>query len=340
MADTKAARRRLLARGAGIGAASLAASMPSILPGPAAAQSPPAWPSRPIRIIVVYPGGGVTDGVARLLAPLLGEALGQPVVIENKGGANGQIGIAELARAAPDGYTFAIAALSPLTVSPHVTKLPYDPLADVVPVASIMYSPVYLLATSRFGGRSLSDVIDRARREPGAIRVATSGIATVGHLMVEALKRSANIDLTHVPYKGGAQVLTDALGGQFELLTANPTAAINAQIERGALRVIAVTGPARMTQFPDVPTFREAGHPASNLTSFFALFGPAGLPSSIIDRMNAAVAGILALPAIRAKLVEVDNLPVVSSSSELATRLRTEHDDSGALVRAAGIRAD
>jgi tripartite-type tricarboxylate transporter receptor subunit TctC len=327
----------VLAAPASAWVATLAAS------GSAVAQASPAgtgWPARPIRLIVVYPGGGVTDSVARLLAPLIAESLGQPVVVENKGGANGQIGIAELARSAPDGYTVALAALSPLTVSPHVTRLPYAPLADVAPVASVMYSPVYLLATSAFAGRTLDDVIAQARRQPGAIRVATSGIATVGHLMVEALKRSAGIDLTHVPYKGGAQVLTDAVGGQFELMTANPTAAINAQIGKGTLRVVAVTGPARMAQFPDVPTFAESGHAGSNLTSFFALFGPAGLPSSIVDRINGAVARVLEKPEIRAKLVEVDNLPVVSSPSELAARVRVEHDANAAIVKAAGIRAD
>src|SRR5579862_3257129 len=212
----------------------------------AAAQT---FPSRPIHIIVVYPPGGTSDAVTRLLADKISSALGQPVLVENRGGAGGALGMDAMAKSAPDGYTLAFSAISPLTLLPHVGKVPYDPIKDVAAVASVMYSPVYLLGTPAFTGKDFADVVSQAKAKPGALRVGTSGIATLGHLMVEQL-RIAGLDLTHVPYRGGGQVITDAAGGQFELFTANPSPGVNAMLQQGKFRVLAVAAPRRLAALP------------------------------------------------------------------------------------------
>src|SRR5882762_1103874 len=183
----------------------------AVLAMPATAQT---FPSKPVRIIVVYPSGGTSDAVTRLLADKLAPALGQQVLVENRGGAGGAIGMDAMAKSAPDGHTIAFGAISPLTLLPHVGKVPYDPLKDIAPLASVMYSPVYFLATPAFAGQSFADGVKEAKAKPDSLRVGTSGIATIGHLMVEQL-RIAGLDFTHVPYRGGGQVITDAAGGQF-----------------------------------------------------------------------------------------------------------------------------
>jgi tripartite-type tricarboxylate transporter receptor subunit TctC len=303
---------------------------------PARAQS---WPSKPIRLIVVYPGGGVSDSVARLLAPRLAERLGVQVVVENKGGGGGSIGMDAMAKA-NDAHTFGFAALSPVTINPHLMKLPYDPLTDVIPVASVMFSPVYVLGTQFFSGRSFADVLAQSRAKPGSLRVATSGVASVGHLMVEQIRDKAKIDLVHVPYKGGAQVITDAVGGQFELLTSNPSSALNPHVAKGSLRLLAVGAPRRLESHPETPTLAELGYPDANLTSTFGVFAPATTPRSVVQRLNEEVNRVLAQADVRQKLSDFDNLPAPMSQAEFAAVVRREFDANERIVRSANIRTD
>src|SRR3954468_16156673 len=178
---------------------------------PAHAQS---WPARPLRIIVPYPTGGISDLVARAIGDRLAAALGQPVIVENRAGASGTIGMGALAKAQPDGYTLAFSAISPLTLSPFVGKVPYDAEKDFTPVASVMVSPVLLLATSASAARDFRELVTRAHDWPGTIRWATSGQASLGHLMLEQLQAAARVRMVHIPYKGGGQQITDALSGQ------------------------------------------------------------------------------------------------------------------------------
>lgn len=317
----------------------LAAAAASAL-APALPTRAQAWPSRPIRLVVVYPTGGVSDSVARLLAPRLAERLGTQVVVENKGGAGGSIGMDAVAKAAPDGHVLAFAAVSPVTLNPHVMRLPYDPLADVAPVASVMYSPVYLLGTPAFGGRTFADAIAQSRAKPGSLRLATSGIASVGHLMVEQIRAAAKVDIVHVPYKGGGQVITDAVGGQFELLTTNPSSAVNPHVAKGTLRLLAVGAPKRLESHPDVPTLAELGHPDANLTSTFGLFAPGGTPEPIRERIADELARLLAQPELRSRLVDFDNVPAAAGPAAFAALVRREFDANARIVRAANIRAE
>src|SRR3954470_7771894 len=272
----------------------LAALATSVLPLHAQAS----WPSKPIRLVVAYPPGGVSDAVARALADRLATTLGQPVVVENKAGASGSIGLDAVAKSAPDGHTLGFAAISPLALTPHLGKSPFDPARDLVPVVSVMDSPVLLLATSATPAKDLRELVAAARAKPGSVRWSTSGPASLGHIMLEQFKAAAKVDITHIPYKGGGQQITDALSGQFEVLSVNASPAISAQVQAGKLRPLAVGAPARLDSLPNVPTLAEAGYPAANLTSLFGLFAPAGTPPAIVERMNAEINKALALPDV------------------------------------------
>ncbi len=303
---------------------------------PVAAQT---FPSKPIRIIVVYPPGGTSDGVTRLLAEKLAPALGQPVLVENRGGAGGALGMDAMAKSAPDGHTIAFSAISPLTLLPHVGKLPYDPIRDIAAVASVMYSPVYLLATPSFTGKDFADLVAQAKARPGTLRAGTSGIASLGHLMVEQL-RIAGLELTHVPYRGGGQVITDAAGGQFELFSANPSPGVNALIQQGKFRILAVAAPKRLAALPAVPTMTELGYPEANYTSHFGLFAPAKTPAAALARLHAEINAVLAMPEIADRLTKLDNVVAASTQEQFAQVIRREYEANAKIVAKAGIRSE
>ena len=295
---------------------------------------------RTVRMIVAYPAGGVSDTVARALADRLAVQMGTTVVIENKAGASGTIGMDAVAKAAPDGATLGFSAISPLVLSPHLGRLPYDPQKDIQPIASVMYSPVLLMATSASGSKDIASLLADARARPGAIRWATSGQASLGHIMLEQLRAGAGIDVTHVPYKGGGQQMNDALGGQFEILSTNAGATLSQHIKAGKLRPLAVGAPARLESLPTVPTLAELGYPAANLSSLFGVFAPAGLPGPLATRFNAEIGKALASPEMRAKLLATDNVPTGGSAADFARAIAAEYESNGRVVKAANIKAD
>lgn len=305
---------------------------------PLHAQS--AWPARPVRIVVAYPAAGVSDVVARALAEKLAQQLGQPFIVENKAGASGTIGMDAVAKAAPDGYTIGFAATSPLVLNPHLGKTPYDPARDLVPVASVMYSPVLLLATPATQARDFRELLGMARAHPGAVRWATSGPGSLGHIMLEQLKAGARIQLTHVPYKGGGQQITDALSGQFEVLSVNTGPAVMQHIKSGRLRPLAVGAPARLEALPQVPTLGELGFPLSNLTSQFGIFAPAGVPQPVLQRLNTEINKALALPDVRDRLASSNNVPTGGSAADFARQIAAESESNALIIKAAGIRVE
>ena len=309
----------------------------AIAPGLAQAQ---AWPSRPVRIIVAYPTGGVSDIVARALGEKLTAQLQQPVGIENRAGAGGSIGMDAIAKALPDGYTIGFAAISPLVLNPHIGKVPYDPLKDIVPVASVMFSPVVLLATPAFTGNDFTALLAAAKAKPGAVRWATSGLATIGHITLEQIKARAKVDITHIPYKGGGQVMNDALGGQFEVFTSNPNSALSPHIASGKLRPLAVGAPRRFESLPQVPTFAELGFEAANLTSTFGVFAPARVPEPILARLNAEINKALAAPDLRERLRATDNVPTGGDAKQFEDLIRNEFRMNERIIKEAGIRAE
>jgi tripartite-type tricarboxylate transporter receptor subunit TctC len=311
-----------------------------LLAGAALTAAAQAWPAKPIKLIVAYPPGGVSDIVARTLADKLSPALGVSVLIDNKAGASGAIGVDALAKSPPDGYTFGFSAVSPLALSPHLGKLPFDPKKDVVPVASVMYSPVLLVATPATDANDFKSLLDAARAKPGAVRWSTSGTASLGHIMLEQIKSAAHVDITHIPYKGGGQMITDAIGGQFEILSINSSPAIVQQVKAGKLRALAVGAPARMESLPQVPTLTELGFAAANMTSTFGVFAPAGTPAAIVERFNAEVNKVLAMPDVRAKLAAADNVPTGGSAAAFGKQIAQESGNNARIIRQANIKAD
>ena len=313
----------------------------ALVPPLAHAQSQPAaWPAKPIRIVVAYPAGGVSDKVARALADKLAVQLGTPVVIENKAGASGSIGVDAVAKAAPDGYTLGFAAISPLALNPHLGKSPFDPQKDIAPVVSVMYSPVLLLGTPASKAKDFRDLLATARAKPGEIRWTTSGPASLGHIMLEQIMASAQVQITHVPYKGGGQQMNDALGGQFEVLSTNAGPAVQQHVKAGKLKPLAVGAPARLAGLPDVPTLAELGLPAANMSSLFGIYAPAQTPAAVLERLNAELNKALALPDIRSKLDATDNVPTGGTAAEFARQIALESENNARIIRSAGIKAN
>jgi tripartite-type tricarboxylate transporter receptor subunit TctC len=324
-------RRRLLAL-------PLLALCAAALPSASIAQA--AWPTRPVRIVVAYPPGGLSDNIARALGDRLALQLGTPVVIENRAGAGGGIGMDAVAKAAPDGYTLGFSSISPLALNPHLGKLPFDPVRDIAPVASVMYSPVVLLATSVFQGKDFKDMLTAAKARPGSLRWSTSGLATVGHIVLEQVQSSAKIEITHVPYKGGGQQLTDALSGQFELISTNLSSAVMPHIQSGKLRPLAVGSPSRLEALPQVPTFAELGFAPANLGSLFGVFAPGKTPEAVLLRLNTEINLALQSPELRKRLLSADNVPTGGSAAEFARQIAGESDNNARIIKAAQIRAE
>ncbi|MDB5953618.1 tripartite tricarboxylate transporter substrate binding protein [Ramlibacter sp.] len=307
------------------------------LPFAARAQT---WPAKPVHLVVPYPPGGISDLVARSLADHMAARMGQPFVVENKAGASGTIGMGQLARAPADGYTLAFSAISPLTISPALGKVPYDAEHAFTPVASVMVSPVLLLATSASAVRDFRELLTYARDWPDKVRWATSGPASLGHLMLEQVEAAAKVRMVHIPYKGGGQQITDALGGQFEVLSVNAGPVLTDHIRAGRLHALAVGAPRRLDALPQVPTLAELGYAAANLSSQFGVFAPGDLPPRILDRLNGEVNAALQTSEVRQRLLASENVPTGGSAREFARQIAAEAESSARIIRAAGIKAD
>ena len=299
-----------------------------------------AWPAKPIKITVAYPPGGVADAMARLLADKLAPVLGQSVLVDNKAGASGSIGMDAVAKAAPDGHSLGFAAISPLVLNPHLGKSPFDPVKDIVPVVSVIASPVLLLGTSALAARDFKALIDAAKAKPGAVRWATSGPASLGHIVLEQVKAGTGADITHIPYKGGGQQINDALGGQFEVLSVNAGPAVLGHLKAGKLKALAVGSPARLEQLPQLPTLAELGLPAANLASVFGLFAPAGTPAAAIERLNAEVNKLLKDKDVLQKIDAADNVPTGGSAADFAKFIAGESSSNARIIKAAGIKGE
>jgi tripartite-type tricarboxylate transporter receptor subunit TctC len=285
---------------------------------PASAQAQGTWPSRALRILVAYPPGGVSDDITRALAEKLSAQLGVPVLAENRAGAGGSIAMDALAKSPPDGYTLCFSAITPLTLLPYLGPVNYDPVRDIAPVASVMFTPVLVVGTSALLARTLPEMLAAARERPGGLRWATTGLGTTGHMVLEQVRRASGTDITHIPYKGGGQQITDALSGQFELLSTNVGALQLQHIKSGKFKPLAVGADKRVAVLPDVPTLAELGFAQANLVSLFGLFAPGGTPLPIVQRLNAEVNKALLLPEIRKRLEAVNNVPAIGDVASFA----------------------
>lgn len=292
-----AARRRLLA--------ALAAG---------AAAGARAQPAPPLRLVVAYPPGGVSDEIARLLAQGLEPRLGQPVQTENRPGAGGALAIDTLLRAAPDGRLLCFAAATALALAQRLH--PGTPAP--VPVAGVMRTPVLVVGTPALPVRGFAAMLEWAARRPDGVRWATTGDGTTGHRVLERVRRASGVAMVHVPYKGGGQQVSDALAGHFELLSTNVAALQLAAIRAGRLQALAVGAPARLAVLPEVPTLAELGFPDANLDSLFGLFAPPGTPEPLRQRLHDAVQAALHDGPLRARLQATDNLPFDGDAADFA----------------------
>ena len=297
------------------------------------------WPAKPLRFIVPYPPGGGTDVIARILQQPLSDALGQPVVIENRGGAGGALGTEVAAKSAPDGYTF-LFTLSSHTINPLLYKLNFDVERDFAPVSLIVSVPQLIAAYPGAPIASMGDVVKLAKAQPGRVPFASVGNGTPSHIAGELLMLRASIDLIHVPYKGGGPALADTLGGQVPLLIVSMPAAMS-HVRAGKLRALAVTTVKRSPGAPDIPTVAEALKiPDYEVDSWYAMFAPTNTPTAIVTRMNGEIVKAIRVPAVRQKLLEQGGDPVGSTPEELDRVVKTELRKWAEVIRDAHIKVD
>ena len=296
------------------------------------------WPNKPIRIVVAYPGGGVSDVVARALGEKISAQLNTPVIVDNKAGAGGAIGLDAVAKSAPDGYTVGFASISPVALNPHLGAVPFDPQKDLVPVVSVMYSPVLILGTTASQADSFKALLSQAKNHPGHVRWATAGLASLGHIVLEQVKYKGKVDITHIPYKGGGQQLNDALGAQFEVLSTNAGPTVMQHIQTGKFKALAVGAPQRLESLPNVPTLAELGFEEANTTSLFGIFAPAKTPAPILERLNEAFNTALLSADIQQKLKASDNVPTGGDAASFAQQIAQESLNNERIVKAANLQ--
>jgi tripartite-type tricarboxylate transporter receptor subunit TctC len=283
------------------------------------------WHSgRPVRLTVAYPPGGISDETARALAAGLEARLGIAVIVDHRPGAAGAVALEALSRVDADSLALCFSAITPLLRRPASGAARDDLLQHVAPVAAVMSTPVLVVATPAFEGHSLADLVAAARRAPGRIRWATSGQATTGHLVLEQVRRLAEVDITHVPYSGGGRQINDALAGQFEVLSTNVAAAQLAHLRAGRWRALAVGAPQRLTVLPEVPTLAELGYAAANLSSLFGVFAPGRTPPARLDEWNLHINAVLDQAGFRQRLIANGNLPAHASRLEFVRRIASE----------------
>jgi tripartite-type tricarboxylate transporter receptor subunit TctC len=310
--------------------------MLGLAPGLAGAQ---AWPTKPVKIVVPFPAGGATDVVARLLAQKLAEAWGQSVVVENRGGAGGNIGADVVAKSPADGYTLLMTSGSIVTANPHMYKaMTFDAARDLVAITNVASGPQVIAVSTSMPARDLRELIAYAKSNPGKVNFGSAGVGTQTHLAAENFAYSAGIDLTHVPYKGESAAITDLIGGQIQLATPNFGAAV-AFIREGKIRALAVTSRGRNPQLPDVPAASEV-LPGFENAGWFGLMAPAGTPREVIDRVYRDSAKILTSEDFRAKLAQQGMVPVANSPAEFAAVIREESARWAKVIHERGLAAN
>ena len=307
---------------------------------PLAATAQSSYPDRPIKLVVPFAPGGVTDTSGRLIAEQLAKRLGQQVVVENKAGASGNIGAQQVATAAPDGYTLVLAFDGTMVINPHVfQKVPFDTLKDFASVGKIGDATLIIVAHPSFPGKSLKDVIDLSKKEPKGLSYGTSGIGGTPHIAGELLNQRTGAKLVHVPYKGGGQAMADALGGNIPLVYTAVAGAIS-HLKAGKLNAIAVSSRTRSPSLPDTPTFIEAGVPDFESSSWVGILAPAKTPRPIIDRLNRELNAVLATPEVIERLAVLGIVATPGTPEQFSEQMKSDLAKYGQVVKAAGIKAD
>jgi tripartite-type tricarboxylate transporter receptor subunit TctC len=308
--------------------------LPLVFAGAALAQ----YPAKAITTVVGFEPGGGTDTTARIVAPVLGEALGQQVVVENRAGAGGNIAVDYVAKSTPDGYTIVLANVGALSVNPHILKTPYDPLKDLAPISMAAVFANVLVVQPSLPVKNVQDFVKLAKQKPG-MTYASSGIGGAGHLAGELLKGMAKIDITHVPYKGGGPAMQGFLGGQVDSFFATPISSIS-QIRAGKARPIATTGLKRAALMPDVPTVAESGFPGYEALNWYGYLAPAKTPKEIVERLHREIAKALANPQVVAALNKTGVEPLAMTPQEFGKYIEREYHTWGKVVKDAHIKAE
>ncbi len=320
-----------------LAAAALFASL--VLALQAHAQSADSYPTKPIRFILPFPPGGATEVLGRLIAERLTAGLGQPVVVENRGGAGGNVGAEAAAKSAPDGYTLVLVAPS-LAISPSLySKLNYDPVKDLAPISLVGTVPNVLVTDPKLPVQNLAEFIALAKTKPGGMNFGSGGSGTSNHLGGELFNIVAGVKLVHVPYKGVNLAMNDVLSGRIQLVVIGvPIAAPH--IKAGRLRALGVIAPQRSPLLPDVPTVAEAGLPNFEVTTWYGMLAPAGTPRPIINRLNSELVRAMHAPELKERLASLGTDPKTSTPEEFADYIKQEIDKWGKVIRAAGLKAD
>lgn len=299
-----------------------------------------AYPTKSIRLIVPFPPGGGNDVIARVIAQKLTERLGQQVVVDNKAGANGIVGLQALMAAPPDGYTLAVGAAGPMAVNPSLyDKLPYDPTKDFSPITNMVNYPLLLVTHPSVPAKTTQDVINLAKAKPGTLYFASPGSGNSGHLAGELFNNLARVKTVHVPYKGQGPALTDLLSGHVQMLYSSIPSVIG-QVKQGQLNAIAVGSAKRLPSLPDVPTISESGVPGYEAYSWVGMLAPAKTPKDIVNKLNAEIVDILKQKDVAEKLNQQGALPVGDTPEQFGAYIKAEIDKWGAVVRSANIKAD
>jgi tripartite-type tricarboxylate transporter receptor subunit TctC len=299
------------------------------------------YPTKPVRVVVPYPPGGVGDTTMRAIAQQLSESLGQPFVIDNKPGASQMIGADAVAKAAPDGYTLFLGSVTSLAINvSSQKKMPYDPVKDFAPVSMLYFSPMYLVVNPAVPAQSVKELVALAKAQPGKLSFASIGQGGSIHLAGEMFKSMAGVDITHIPYKGSAPALTDIIGGQVSLMFDAGVSALP-QVRAGKLRALAITTAKRVDSTPELPTVAEAGGlPNYEATLWFGLVAPAATPRDIVNRLSQELARILRQPALQARFANLGVEFSASSPEEFATYIRAETLKWGKVFRDAKVEQE
>ena len=320
--------------------AGLAAAMAALALGftsPAAAQD---YPSRTITLIVPYPAGGGVDAMARIVGEKLSAALGQQVVVDNRGGGGGNIGTRAVAKSPPDGYTLLLGHTGTISINPSLyVNAGYDPRKDFAPIGLMASMPVVLLAHPSFPGKTVADVIAIAKKQPGKLDIGTSAIGTGGYMSAESFKSMAGIDVAIIPYKGTAPVMNDLLGGHVPIAFGVLPPALG-NLSAGNLRAIAVLSPKRSSLLPDAPTAAESGLPGFESVLHYGLLAPAGTPRPIVDRLNKELRALVAMPEVQARIHSEGGDEFTSSPDEYAADIDREETKWGTLIRKLNLKVE
>ncbi len=298
------------------------------------------YPSKPVRIVAPFGAGSTIDIIGRLIAPKLTDVLGQPVIVENRPGAGGMIGMDAVAKSAPDGHTLIIGALGPLAMNPALyPKTPFDPVKDFAAVCLLATGPVVIAVHPSIPAQTVKDLIDLAKKRPGQLNFGSPGVGSSPHLTGELFKLITKTDIVHVPYKGNAEAITDLIGGQLSIVfTGVPPVVPLAKA--GKVRLLATTGKQRMPNLPEVPTIREAGIEGADVLIWYGVVAPAATPKDVVARLNREIVKIMNTPDVREKFSQQGVDPASSTPDEFAQMIRDEVTRWGKVIRSAGIKLE